>query len=214
MICPIKSNSGFNSNLVTWSVIHLTTTKFKPLTFSVSAFALSSEQLLLLSLSFMLILKVIWPVCFGVGPSFGAHDQIFPFLSRSMIIAPRLMGGLFCSLQCNHSHWSELCRAHNHTLPSHLRLTQPGVMKLKLSCDRWSFSQYIMVSSFHLELMTKFFSVLTIVGLWICNLLIQLLLGLARAVTLESESRRNHTIFCCLIWDFPNLEDQVPAMFC
>jgi hypothetical protein len=45
----------------------------------------------------------------------------------------------------------------------------------------------------------------------VCNLHVQLLLGLARAVTLGSKSRRSQTIFYCLIWDSPNLEGQVPV---
>jgi hypothetical protein len=40
---------------------------------------------------------------------------------------------------------------------------------------------------------------------WVCNLLVQLLLGLARVVTLGSKSRRTTTIFYCLILDAPNL---------
>jgi hypothetical protein len=44
----------------------------------------------------------------------------------------------------------------------------------------------------------------------VCNLLVQLLLGLARATTLGSKSRRNQTIFYCLIWDFLHLESHVP----
>jgi hypothetical protein len=44
---------------------------------------------------------------------------------------------------------------------------------------------------------------------WVCNLLTQLLLGLARAIALGSKSRRTQTIFYCLIWDSPNLEGQV-----
>jgi hypothetical protein len=46
---------------------------------------------------------------------------------------------------------------------------------------------------------------------WVCNLLVQLLLGLSRAITLGSKSRRTQTIFYCLIWDSPNLEGQVPV---
>jgi hypothetical protein len=47
----------------------------------------------------------------------------------------------------------------------------------------------------------------------VCNLLVQLLPGLARAVTLESKSRRTQTVFCCLIWDSPSLECQVPPIY-
>jgi hypothetical protein len=45
----------------------------------------------------------------------------------------------------------------------------------------------------------------------VCNLLVQLLLDLARAVTLGSKSRRTQTIFYCLIWDSPNLVVQFPV---
>jgi hypothetical protein len=40
----------------------------------------------------------------------------------------------------------------------------------------------------------------------VCNLL-----GLAKAVTLGSHSAEFAAIFCCLIWDSPNLEGQVPV---
>jgi hypothetical protein len=40
----------------------------------------------------------------------------------------------------------------------------------------------------------------------VCNLL-----GLVRAVTLGSKSRRTQAIFYCPIWDSPNLEGQVPV---
>jgi hypothetical protein len=44
---------------------------------------------------------------------------------------------------------------------------------------------------------------------WVCNLLVQLLFGLARAITLGSKYRRTQTIFYSFVWDFPNLEGQV-----
>jgi hypothetical protein len=79
-----------------------------------------------------------------------------------------------------------------------------------------------MVSGSHLELMTRFlYSVwqlqvsccgaLSLTWGRVCNLLVQLILGLARAVTLRSKSRRTQTIFYCLTWDSPNLEGQVPV---
>jgi hypothetical protein len=53
-----------------------------------------------------------------------------------------------------------------------------------------------MVSGPHLEPITNFFFCLDNFGFldvgWVCNLLIQMLLGLARAVTLGSEYRRTH----------------------
>jgi hypothetical protein len=73
-----------------------------------------------------------------------------------------------------------------------------------------------MLPGSHLELKTKFFSSVWQCGApsltrgWVCNLLIQLLLGLVRAVTHGSKSRRTQTIFYCLIWDSTNLKGQVP----
>jgi hypothetical protein len=72
------------------------------------------------------------------------------------------------------------------------------MLKLKLICDRRSGGQCVLVSGPCLELMTRlFFSVwqLWVFYLtrgWVCNLLVQLLLGLARAVTLGSKSHRTH----------------------
>jgi hypothetical protein len=43
----------------------------------------------------------------------------------------------------------------------------------------------------------------------VCNLLVQLLLGLARAASLGSKFSRTQTLFYCLIWDSPSLEGQV-----
>jgi hypothetical protein len=47
---------------------------------------------------------------------------------------------------------------------------------------------------------------------WVCNLLVQLLLGLARAVTLGSKSGRTHN-HILPHWDSSNLEDQVPRIY-
>jgi hypothetical protein len=78
-------------------------------------------------------------------------------------------------------------------------------LKLKLIYDRRSVGQSVLVSSTHLEPMIIFlFSVLKWQVSWcgtpymtrglVCNLLVQLLLGLFRAVTLESKSRRTHDL--------------------
>jgi hypothetical protein len=94
-------------------------------------------------------------------------------------------------------------------------------LKLKLSYDRRSVGQSILVSGSHLEPMTRFFffsvrqlrvswhGTPSLTRWWVCNLLAQLLLGLARAVTLGCKSRRFTTIFYCLIWDSSNLEGQI-----
>jgi hypothetical protein len=93
-------------------------------------------------------------------------------------------------------------------------------VKLKLNYDQQSVGQSVMVSSYHMEHITRFFfsvwqlripccGLLTLTRGWVCNLLVQLLLRLARAVTLGSKSRRTQTLFYCLVWDSPNLEGQV-----
>jgi hypothetical protein len=74
--------------------------------------------------------------------------------------------------------------------------------KWKLCYDGLSVGQSVLVSGPHLESRTRFFSVwqfrLTWCGApsltrrWVCNLLFQLLLGVASVVTLGSESRINH----------------------
>jgi hypothetical protein len=45
----------------------------------------------------------------------------------------------------------------------------------------------------------------------VCNLLVQLLLGLATAVTLGSKSRRTHDHILVSLLRLPNLEGQVPV---
>jgi hypothetical protein len=45
---------------------------------------------------------------------------------------------------------------------------------------------------------------------WVCNLLVQLLLGLARVVTLGSKSRRTHNHILLSDLRLPNLEGKVP----
>jgi hypothetical protein len=91
------------------------------------------------------------------------------------------------------------------------------VFKLELSYDLRSVGQSFLVPGSHLEPMIRFlFSVWQLLVSCcgapsltrgcVCNLVVQLFLGLARAVTLRSKSRRTQTIFYCLIWDSPNLE--------
>jgi hypothetical protein len=75
--------------------------------------------------------------------------------------------------------------------------------KLKLIYDRRSVGQSLLVSGSHLEPITRFlFSVWrlrvswsgapSLTRGWVCNLVVQLLLGLAWAVTLRSKSRATH----------------------
>jgi hypothetical protein len=75
--------------------------------------------------------------------------------------------------------------------------------EVKLIYDRRSVGQSVLVSGSHLEPMTRFlFSVWrlrvpwcvapSLTSGWVCNLLVQLFLVLARAVTLGSKSRRTH----------------------
>jgi hypothetical protein len=81
-------------------------------------------------------------------------------------------------------------------------------LKLKLIYDRQSVSQFVLVSGDHLGSVTNFsfslkfplrqlrlcnFVAPSLTRGRVCKLLVQLLLGLARAVTLRSNSRRTHS---------------------
>jgi hypothetical protein len=46
---------------------------------------------------------------------------------------------------------------------------------------------------------------------WVCNLLVQLLLGLVRPITLGSKSGRTHNHILLLTWDSPKQESLVPV---
>jgi hypothetical protein len=96
---------------------------------------------------------------------------------------------------------------------------------VKLTYDRQSVAQSVLMSGSRLEPMTRFlFSVWqlqvsccgapSLTRGWVCNLLVQLLLGLARTIILGSNSRRTKTIFYRVVWDSPNLEGQVPVFIC
>jgi hypothetical protein len=95
-------------------------------------------------------------------------------------------------------------------------------LKLKLIYDRQWVSQYALVSGSHLESVTRFVSSVwrllvswygtpSLMRGWVCNLLVQLLLGLARAVTLRCKSRRTHDHILLSHMRLPNLEGQVPV---
>jgi hypothetical protein len=113
----------------------------------------------------------------GVGIPSGTHDQFFLFwlLWVSWWWALSLTRGWSCNYKdC-----------------------------VKWIYDRRSLVQTLLFSGSHLKPMTRFlFSVwqllvpwcmaLSMMREWICNLLVQLLLGLARAVSLWSKSRRTH----------------------
>jgi hypothetical protein len=58
-IMPILLILCYNGSLVTWTVVSLTTAKFKPLTFSVSGFALSYT-------TNMFILKILCDFCLSL----------------------------------------------------------------------------------------------------------------------------------------------------
>jgi hypothetical protein len=102
-------------------------------------------------------------------------------------------------------------------------------LKLKISLgwgavktDILYIGQCAFVSSSRLGLMTRFFFSVwqlwlswcwasSLTRRWVCNLPVQLLLGLARAVTLGSKSRRTHDHTLLSHLRPPNLEGQVPA---
>jgi hypothetical protein len=87
----------------------------------------SSEVLLPLQVQVQVILRptVSRPVCLGVGPSSGAHDQICITVGhlRSSCFASSLTRGWVCNLlvQLAATLRSKSCRTHDHILLSHLR---------------------------------------------------------------------------------------------
>jgi hypothetical protein len=83
------------------------------------------------------------------------------------------------------------------------------IYQLKLSCDRQSVGQSVSVLGFHLEhmpiltfsvwqLRVSWCGVPSLKRGWVCNVLAELLLGLARAITLGSKSCRSHAHFTVL----------------
>jgi hypothetical protein len=71
----------------------------------------------------------------------------------------------------------------------------PGVRHPSGTSDQF----YFLLKIFFRQLRVCYFVAPTLTRGRVCNLLVQLLLGLARAVTLLSKSRRTHAIFYCLI---------------
>jgi hypothetical protein len=97
-------------------------------------------------------------------------------------------------------------------------------LKLKLNYDRQSVVQSVLMSGSHLEPMTRFvFSVWqmlvsccvasSLTRRWVCNLLAQLLLGLARAVTLGSKSRRTHYHILLSLLRLPKPGEPGPSIY-
>jgi hypothetical protein len=71
-------------------------------------------------------------------------------------------------------------------------------LKLKLIYDRRSVGQSVLVTRFLFSvwrLQVSWCVAPSLTRGWVCNVLVELLLGLARAVTLGSKSRRTQTIF-------------------
>jgi hypothetical protein len=86
-----------------------------------------------LKLKLKLLPTVSWPVCFGVRPPFGVHDQIFVFcltVACFLCEAPSLMRGWVCNLVVQMllglaraaTLGSKFRRTRDHILLSHLRL--------------------------------------------------------------------------------------------
>jgi hypothetical protein len=84
----------------------------------------------------------------------------------------------------------------------------------KLIYNRRSVWQSVLVTGSHLESTTRYlfsvwqlrvswFGAPSLTRRWVCNLLVQLLLGLARAISLGSKSHRTQIIFYYLIMRFP-----------
>jgi hypothetical protein len=112
-------NLRCNSNLVAWTVVRLTATKFKPLMFSVTiAWSWSA------SCGRQTVNQCVWVSGLSLGPLtrfylalLTSSDSYFFLLSKM----PSLTRKWVCSLQCDHS-LVGLLTSSNHTLPSHLRL--------------------------------------------------------------------------------------------
>jgi hypothetical protein len=86
------------------------------------------------------------------------------------------------------------------------------------SYDRQSVGQFVLVSGFYLEPITRFFFCLTnacflcgapsLTGVRICNLFVQLLLSFPEQSLSGPSATELATIFYCFIWESHNLEGQ------
>jgi hypothetical protein len=94
-------------------------------------------------------------------------------------------------------------------------------LEVKLSYDRRSVAQPILVSGSHLELMTRFFfqswqlrvswyGAPSLTRGWIYSTLVNCFWALPEHSLSGPSPAETMTIFYCLIWDSPNLEGQVP----
>jgi hypothetical protein len=92
-------------------------------------------------------------------------------------------------------------------LPTVSRPVCPGVRRPSGTCNQFFF---LLEISFRQSRLCYFVAPSLIRGR-VCNLLVQLLLGLARAVTLGSKSRRTHGHILLSHLRLPNLEGQVPV---
>jgi hypothetical protein len=147
-----------------------------------------------------------------MGLSFRTHDQIlslsflqWQLLCCSSCRAPSLTRGRVCNLQCNRwlvrsltiwpSHlrpWSPFVASYVEVAvnlrPTVSRPVCPGVRRPSGTRDQFCFLVEI---SFR-QLRLCYFVAPSLTRGRVCNLLVQLLLGLTRAVTLGSKSRRTH----------------------
>jgi hypothetical protein len=100
----------------------------------------------------------------------------------------------------------------------------PSDMKLNLIYDRQSVGQSVLVSGSHLEPMTKFLlsdwqlrvswcGAPSLARGWVCNLLVQLPLGLARAVTFGYKSYRTHDHFLLSHMRLPQPREPGPCTY-
>jgi hypothetical protein len=75
-IIPISLILRYNGSLVTWTVVSLTTAKFKPLIFSMSGFALSYA-------ASMFILMILYHFC--LLPSKYRHTVVYKWKAKSLV---------------------------------------------------------------------------------------------------------------------------------
>jgi hypothetical protein len=147
-------------------------------------------------------------ICLGVGPPFGAHDQVFKFslawhLVASSCRAPSLTRRLVCILQC-----TSLVRVAKamclyitvwfDTLPTKVKVSVflwttvswpvcPGIRSPFGTRDQFFF-HFMVIILRHLQ--CSYCGVLSLTRRRVCNLPVQLPLGIASAVSLRSKSFR------------------------
>jgi hypothetical protein len=149
--------------------------------------------------------RPLW-LCVWYPP--GAHDQILiTVICGSLLVGGHsLMREWVLALVSAVTLGSKSYRTPDHILLSHLGLGYIFVASdnFKLSYDQWLVGQSVLISGHHLRIMTYFSFFPKKLSSDICNLLVQVLLGLASAVALGSKSHNT--------WDHFSFQNWVPLL--